>query len=350
MSASSRKFAVRLSAMGDVALITGVLDYWRQSRGWRFGVITRKSLAPLFTHHPAVDEVVGLTDAELHFPASLGVFRRLASVNAGCDLIDLHDSLRTRMLAGLWKGRVLRYPKLGLARRLFLLSGRRLCEACLLEHNVPQRYAMAVESPPPASDRLIPHIYLDDEELVQAGLLIEKAGFNVHCMGGQPRAPLLALHPYATHQQKAWPAEYWLRLSAELDRRKINWFILGRESNAAARLTLAAGNAGRDYTNKTDLRMTCALLACADLLISSDSGPMHLATAVGTPVLGLFGPTTRHWGFFPSGAGDQVLEADCPGRPFSLHGKSSGSRGENCMRMISPDAVLKKALQMLAHA
>ena len=165
---------------------------------------------------------------------------------------------------------------------------------------------------------------------------------------------MLALHPYATHSQKTWPAAYWRSLTEGLCERGINWFVLGRQ-NSGERLQLAgtaaeAGGAGRggDYTNQTDLRLTCALLARAALLISADSGPMHLATAVGTPVLGLFGPTTRHWGFFPSGADDQVLEADCPGRPFSLHGKSGGPRGESCMRLITPEAVLNKAVQMLA--
>ena len=58
--AAERWVAVRLSAMGDVVLTTGVLDFWHRKRGWRFVMVTREALAPIFKNHPAVDEVVCL--------------------------------------------------------------------------------------------------------------------------------------------------------------------------------------------------------------------------------------------------------------------------------------------------
>jgi ADP-heptose:LPS heptosyltransferase len=66
---------------------------------------------------------------------------------------------------------------------------------------------------------------------------------------------------------------------------------------------------------------------------------MHLGTAVRTRTVGLFGPTTRHWGFFPSGKHDTVLESALPCRPCSLHGGRGCDRGVQCMRDITPDAV-----------
>ena len=344
------KFVVaRLSALGDVVLTTGVLDYWHRTRGWRFQVLTRKSLTSIFDNHPAVDAVIGLSEDDLKFPASLGLFRQLAAKFKGARLIDLHDSLRTRMLAKLWRGKVMRYPKLGVARRLFLFSGHRLCEAALLAHNVPQRYAQAADEPPPPKSELVPRIFLSSDELAEAAQRLQEP---VPCMqrldapGG--KVPLVALHPYATHPQKAWPPEYWQRLIADLEARGITWFVVGQENEPALRLHLPQA-AARDFTNLTGLRATCALLAQADLLITADSGPMHLGTAVGTPVLGLFGPTTRHWGFFPSGPQDKVLEADCPDRPFSLHGKTGGKDGDSCMRLIEPGQVLEQAVEMLGN-
>ena len=56
---------IRLSALGDVALTTGVLMRWRETLGLTFTVLTRESFAPLFFRHPAVREVVGLKTDDL---------------------------------------------------------------------------------------------------------------------------------------------------------------------------------------------------------------------------------------------------------------------------------------------
>lgn len=77
-----------------------------------------------------------------------------------------------------------------------------------------------------------------------------------------------------------------------------------------------------DFTNRTDLRQLIALLAQADALVTGDSGPMHLASGVSTPVVALFGPTCREWGFFPTGENDRVLQAPLACRPCSLHGQN----------------------------
>jgi len=57
--------ALRLSAMGDVALTTGVLHWWHRTRGLRFTVVTRAAYAGLFQDHPAVVETVGLDGGDL---------------------------------------------------------------------------------------------------------------------------------------------------------------------------------------------------------------------------------------------------------------------------------------------
>ena len=338
--AAERWVAVRLSAMGDVVLATGVLDFWHRERGWRFVMLTRKALAPIFKNHPAVDEVVCLDGAELEFPCSLLRFRQLAAQYPDCGLLDMHGSLRSRMLSALWKGKVRRYHKLGLERRLFLLSGHRLYGGRLLEYNVPQRYAMAVDNPPPERQQLVPRIYLDKDELNEASRLLQERGLS-------DDRPLIALHPYATHVQKSWPVDYWRRLISLLDAKGAGWFVVGQADKAALRPGLSGEKERFDFTNDTGLRITCALLAHAKLLVTADSGPMHLGTAVGVPVLGLFGPTTRHWGFFPSGEKDRTIEADCPGRPYSLHGKSSNAEAGECMRLISPELALSEILSQI---
>lgn len=317
---------VRLSALGDLALITGVLDYWHRTRGWTFTVITREAFAPVLECHPAVRAVVGLRRESLGFPQLPGVLRELAERFTGQGLLDLHGTLRTRLLSLFWHGPVRRYPKLGLARRLFLLSGGRFFRQQLRFRNVPQRYAMAVEADPPSRTALLPRIWLSPEEIARGRQMIEES----HA-GGSP----VALHPYATHPDKAWLEPHWRELMALLDERHIPWVVVGR-GRGMEDLPVE-----RNFTDRTTLRETCALLKASSVLVTGDSGPMHLAGAVGTPVVALFGPTTVEWGFFPAGPSDHVLEVQMGCRPCSLHGKKYCRRNHACMRAITPEQVLE---------
>lgn len=320
----------RLSALGDLALTTGVLRFWHQTRGWRFIVITKEANAPIFEGNPAVREVISLGREDLSLFRLIPLFRALAIRFAGCGLLDWHGTLRSRLLSLLWKGPVRRYRKFGLARRLFLLSGGRWFKRTLLRWNVPQRYASALESSPPDRALLLPCIFLSEAETAQGQALLASLP------QGKPDAgqPLVALHPYATHPDKAWKDASWRELMVLLERKGIPWFVVGRGT------PLPGIPEGRDFTNRTSLRETCALLRAASVLVTGDSGPMHLAGGVGTPVVALFGPTTQAWGFFPAGPRDRVLEASLSCRPCTLHGKKNCDRDHACMRAISPALVM----------
>ena len=85
---------------------------------------------------------------------------------------------------------------------------------------------------------------------------------------------------------------------------------------------------------------TAARLARCSRLVTNDSGLLHIAEAVGTPVLALFGPTVREFGYFPILARSLVLEKSLDCRPCSRNGKRPCHRGDlACLQDITPDAV-----------
>ncbi len=322
----------RLSHLGDVALTTGVLTHWHEQNGNQFIFVTRAMNAPLLKNHPAVTEIVALEDNVLKGGAWLSEARRLARTYKGHPLIDLHSTLRSHLLSIFWRGTVRRYSKFGLARRLYDRTRREKYRAVLEATNVPQRYALAMEDTPPEPSSLVPRIYLTQEEKERVAPRVKDFTDG---------KPIIALHPYATHPAKQWPRENWLSLTGLLASAGMDWFVLGHNPEP-----LFADHR-RDLTNKTDLRETCALIDRADLLISSDSGPMHLGTGVGTPVAALFGPTAKVWGFYPSGPKDRVLEIDMDCRPCSLHGARHCTRGHACMVGLEPEHVMRTIGEML---
>jgi len=320
------KVVFRLSHLGDVALTTGVLSYWHESNDDTFIFITRTGNASLLDNHPAIKDVVALEDDVLKGAAWLKEIGRLAGEYKGHTLLDLHSTLRSRLLSLCWKGPVRRYPKFGLTRRLYDKTHAERYRTILETSNVPQRYAMVTGTKPPRAEKLLPRIYLSDGE---------RAGADTMLSGLSNGKPLIALHPYATHPAKTWPREHWQILTGLLTAAGMDWFVVGRSGKPLF------ANHDRDLTNRTNLRETCALMAKADMLITGDSGPMHLACGVDTPVVAFFGPTSKSWGFYPAGPDDRVLELPLDCRPCSLHGAKTCTKGFECMLAITPEDVMK---------
>ena len=99
-----------------------------------------------------------------------------------------------------------------------------------------------------------------------------------------------------------------------------------------------------------DILTSAAIIEKCDLLIGNDSSPGHIAAAMKTPVLSIFGPTTTGLGFVPYGEKVRVIEPhiqlDC--RPCSPHGKMTCPRGDHvCMTSIQPERVVEVAVEML---
>lgn len=316
---------IRLGVLGDVLLTTGVLDYWYAKKGTTFHVLTRSALAPIFEHHPAVSTVIPVHDDHLQGWSWLSFCHSLCRDFGHLPLMDLHKNLRTLYLRLIWPGSKVSYAKHGLERRLFLATRHDFFSKRLKKTNVPQRYSLALEKHPPHPSLLRPKIFLGPEE-------IHAAAQTLHALG---LTHPIAIHPYATHPAKSPAPQTWHKIIQLLQAQGQEVIVIGRNSEPLA------PDWSQDLTNTTSLRQTAALLHHCHCLISGDSGPMHLATAVDIPVLALFGPTTQEWGFYPSGPKDIIYQLPCPKAPCSLHGQQACSQSQICMKDLEPEEVVR---------
>lgn len=129
---------------------------------------------------------------------------------------------------------------------------------------------------------------------------------------------IVAIHPFTSDPVKQWPAERFCGLAQRIQRELgLRVVLVGRVEDrgqspaGTVPLVVDAGDGIINMINKTSLVELAVLLKRCSLLISCDSGPMHLAAAVGTPVIALFrndlpGKTAQRWG--PWGNGHLVIE------------------------------------------
>lgn len=164
----------------------------------------------------------------------------------------------------------------------------------------------------------------------------------------RPNALVVALNPQARWRTKLWEEERFARLGEVLARRYgARILVIGSSSDLplARRLASRMNPAPFVAAGRTDLKLLMALLRRIDLLVTVDSGPMHLAAALGTPLVALFGPTDPRL-IGPYGGDGVVLRAPLPCSPCSKR-RCRIEADRLCMRSISVDEVAEAASALL---
>jgi heptosyltransferase-2 len=313
---------VRFGALGDVILTTPLLRVLRHTLPVaRITLVTKAAWAPLFAAHPHVTDVEALGPDE--------PLRRLARrlrATAWDHRLDLHGSLRSHLLRHLVGGRWNGWRKPRLRRAVRVWTRRRLGPD---PRPAAEQYFAAARALGLAPDGGPPEIRPTADDDLRARALA-------------PAARFVALAPGASRATKRWPPSHWEQLATLLREADIPTVAVGGAGERA--LVPAAVDACG-----IGLGPTAALLRRAAAVVANDSGLMHLATAVGTPVVALFGPTVPDLGYGPYRADAVVLERDLPCRPCSVHGGAHCPLGHHrCMIDLMPGTVANAVRGRLA--
>ncbi len=156
--------------------------------------------------------------------------------------------------------------------------------------------------------------------------------------------------PGSKWETKRWTAEGFSQLINILSEKETVVLFGGKEDRYFVdRIKRDLKREVIDIVGKTSLRESFSVVKHSKALISNDSAPVHMAVSFGVPVVDIYGPTVKDFGFYPYRNG-VVVEADglsC--RPCGLHGHRKCPTGTfECMKNITPDMILKalKALKL----
>jgi heptosyltransferase-2 len=193
-----------------------------------------------------------------------------------------------------------------------------------------QRYAALadVANAPPA---VLPDVQLNIDVAARAATLAR--------LGLDMKRPVAALCPGAEYgPAKRWPPQYFAELGRQLATRGLAVWLIGssRDEALGAEIATLSEGACRNLCGRTTLDEAVDLLASSALVISNDSGLMHVAAAVGKPVVALYGSSSPRF-TPPLSAAAKIVRLDMPCSPCFERVCPLGHF--NCMMQLTPDRV-----------
>ncbi|MBI2312215.1 MAG: lipopolysaccharide heptosyltransferase II [Betaproteobacteria bacterium] len=317
------------SWVGDAVLAQPLFRRLHQRHpGLILDILAPSWSAPLLRRMPEVHEVIhhSFGHGELKVTERYRLGRKLA--RAGYQqAIVLPNSLKAALVP-LFAGIPLRTGFVGELRRGVLNDSRRL-----FKERFPlmvERFALLAERPGAPLERPVPFPCLAVDDATRRATLAR--------LGLEPRRPVAALCPGAEYgPAKRWPVSHFAELAGKLAPEFEVWLIGSSKDRAIGEEIRAAGGACINLCGRTSLDEAIDLLSGAALVVTNDSGLMHVAAALGRPLVALYGSSSP--GFTPPlSQHARVLKLDLPCSPCFQRECPLGHF--KCMIDLTPDQVM----------
>jgi heptosyltransferase-2 len=169
--------------------------------------------------------------------------------------------------------------------------------------------------------------------------------------GMKPTGKLIAIAPGSMWNTKRWLSDRFAQLAAKLSSTGMKVVLVGGKEDEKLCVEIAANSRmeGIGITaGRLSILQSAELIRRSAALVTNDSAPMHLAVAMHTPVVAIFGATVPSLGFAPYGDRDAVVQIEgLPCKPCSIHGGDKCPIGTfECMERISVEMVYEKVMQL----
>ncbi|MCE9597084.1 MAG: glycosyltransferase family 9 protein [Spirochaetia bacterium] len=339
--------------MGDVALLVPVLAALAKAHS-RIAItlVTRKAFAPFFYNIPGV-EVIG-ADVDRDYKGILGLyrlFRELRTLGPYDWGIDVHGSMRTRLLKFFFRFTGLKFSSIVKGRREKNAQVRRTNKVLVQLPHMIERYMHVFQRAGISADPgRGPWINPDTRCRALAGDFLKKVNKTT-------KTNLwIGIAPFAGHAQKMWPIDRTRDLIRLITTMDATVFLFGGGRGHEKKILDEIHAEFPDHTivvaGNVTLEGEVALMLRLDAMVAMDSFNMHVASLIGAKTLSIWGATHPFSGFGPYGPNSVIVQIDpsiLPCRPCSIFGNKPCFRGDlACMNWITPEKVFGELKALVA--
>lgn len=334
---------IRLSSIGDILLTTPVIRLLEQKfPNSKIDFVIKKEFGELLIHHPDIHQHY-IFDKDDRFKSLKGIKQKIR--NEKYDLVlDLHKNFRSFYLTIASRAnRIIRYKK-GVIRRFLFVKFKLNFHHKIIPIHL--RYLSCLAFYQILYDNQGLEIFFDDKTeqqiLQKYSQFLEKSG-----------SLMIGIAPGANHATKRWTVEGFSSvINYLINKRKSKVIIFGNSEDRQIAQSLNINNKQfvLDTTGKLSILESGVLMNQCDLVITNDSGLMHLASALKKKVVAIFGSTTEELGFFPYTTEYTVIQNNflkC--RPCSHIGRTKCPKGHfKCIKEITAGQVIDAVEELLA--
>jgi heptosyltransferase-2 len=332
---------IRFSSLGDIVLLTSLFEALREAfPEAEIHLVTRDRYAELLAWDERIDRLIPLVTT------GFGELARLRSrlARERYDLIiDAHNVIRSNLLYGtIHAGLKVQLPKDQLKKLLLIRSKLNLYRRTVHQS---KRYLEMLRHIGLEVAEARTSLHLPAQSMERARTILGDRGIG--------RDASVALAPGARWDTKRWPLEHFIRVADAIHAEGNRIVLIGGPGEEALCAELAKRSSARplDLSGKLSLTESAAVLSICSILVTNDSAPLHMAEAVGTPVVALFGPTVREFGYYPRLPESTVLDVHMNCRPCSRNGARPCPIGTKaCLVSIEPELVLEAVRNAFSRA
>ncbi|HEY9185070.1 MAG TPA: glycosyltransferase family 9 protein [Salegentibacter sp.] len=341
---SAHILVIRLSAMGDVAMVVPVLQTLTATYPeLRITMLTRSFFKPMFQDIPNVS--VYEADVNGVHQGVLGLSRLAKELrDEGIDAVaDLHNVLRSNVLKSVFYLFGIPVEQIDKGRKEKKALTRVKEKVFRPLKSTHQRYADVFSALGYPID-LSTHQFPKKKQLSE----------NIKKLLGPEPKKWLGIAPFAQHNSKAYPPDLMAEVIKQLSRnKKIKVLLFGGGKNEKEQLEIWEGQFEDTLSvaGKLSFEDELSLISRLDAMVSMDSGNGHLAAIFGIPVISIWGVTHPFAGFRPFKQPERnsllPKHEKYPNIPTSIYGDKYPEGYENAIREIYPEQILGKINEVL---
>jgi ADP-heptose:LPS heptosyltransferase len=337
----ARILIIRLRSIGDIVLLTPALRLLKEWRpDLRVSVLLESRFRELLENNPDVDEVLGPGDGTGWTKISSRARAVREIRRRGFDLcMNLHGGPTSSLLAAWsgarWKAGFEHFRRRGIYQ-ILIPDARTILNKPVIHTAEHQASAFF-------------HLGLPRKEIPPARLEVtaaEEAGWRDKrsTLGLPPEIEYAVLHPTAIYTTKQWAPENFSRLGAHLER-EVGLPVIyscGPGESAVLNAVEKVASTSLRRLQSPNLRQFAAVLAAARIFVGNDSGPAHMAAALGRPGVVIFGSSSsRIWGPWPPKSSWRIVQNNYDCNPCP---------GDRCYRFERPECILSITYEQVRSA